>query len=211
MVNFVEKNKLLPKTLRTALDDEGMNAMSAGLLTEVAPTLPDFDRLGEDFVVFFEPPALDERIVNQYALFSVMPSPHARMDEWLEERPDLARRVVRHAYRCRVTSVTGHALSLLPFARTTRSAPLRSMPAVAASPGGTLAIARDQKSSTSPRGSSSAGCANSRPRAHSRWPGSPSSSRTKASWRSIWPEGKKETRRRATSRRSGTRVSTTSR
>jgi hypothetical protein len=94
MVNFVETNKLLPRKLRSALDEEGMNAMSADLLTEVAPTLADFDQLGEDFVVFFEPPALDERIVNQYALFSVMPSPHARMDKWLEERPELARRIV---------------------------------------------------------------------------------------------------------------------
>jgi len=66
-----------------------MNAMSADLLTEVAPSLSDFDRLGEDFVVFFKPPALDERIVNQYALFSVMPSPQERMDKWLEERPEL--------------------------------------------------------------------------------------------------------------------------
>jgi hypothetical protein len=71
-----------------------MNAMSADLLAEVAPTLTDFDKLGEDFVVFFEPPALDERIVNQYALFSVMPSPQERMDTWLEERPELARRIV---------------------------------------------------------------------------------------------------------------------
>jgi hypothetical protein len=94
MVNFVETNKELPKKLRTALDDEGMNAMSADLLTDVAPTLAEFDRLGDGFVVFFEPPALDERIVNQYALFSVMPSPHARMDGWLEERPQLARRIV---------------------------------------------------------------------------------------------------------------------
>jgi hypothetical protein len=68
--------------------------MSADLLDEVAPTLGAFDRLGEDFVVFFEPPALDDRIVNQYALFSLMPSPHARLDEWLERNPELARRIV---------------------------------------------------------------------------------------------------------------------
>jgi hypothetical protein len=94
MVNFVQANEELPKKLRSALDDEGMNAMSADLLTAVAPRLSDFDKLGDDFVVFFEPPALDERIVNQYALFSVMPSPHERMDNWLAERPGLARRVV---------------------------------------------------------------------------------------------------------------------
>jgi hypothetical protein len=94
MVDFVKTNRLLPERLRGALEDQGMNAMSADLLAEVAPTLGEFDRLGDDFVAFFEPPALDERIVNQYALFSLMPSPHARMDEWLEHRQDLARRVV---------------------------------------------------------------------------------------------------------------------
>ena len=94
MVDFVETNKLLPKRLRRRLDAEGMNALSAEVLQDEAETLPEFDRLGEDFVVFFEPPALDQRIVNQYALFSLMPSPHARMDEWLDRHPKLVRRVV---------------------------------------------------------------------------------------------------------------------
>jgi len=94
MVDFVQANGLLPKQLRHAVSQQGMNALSAELLRDEAPTLADFDRLGEDFVVFFEPPALDQRIVNQYALFSLMPSPHARMDEWLERHPDLARRIV---------------------------------------------------------------------------------------------------------------------
>jgi hypothetical protein len=94
LVDFVKTNRLLPEGLREALGREGMNAMSAELLRREAPTLPEFDRLGDDFVAFFEPPALDDRIVNQYALFSLMPSPHARMDEWLDRHPDLARRVV---------------------------------------------------------------------------------------------------------------------
>ncbi len=94
MVDFVQTNALLPRTLRDALELEGMNAMSADLLERHAPTLGDFDRLGEDFVVFFEPPALDDRIVNQYALFSLMPSAHARLDEWLERHAHLARRIV---------------------------------------------------------------------------------------------------------------------
>jgi hypothetical protein len=93
MVDFVKTNRLLPKPLRDALAREGMNAMSAELLHEHATGLGEFDRLGDAFVAFFEPPALDERIVNQYALFSLMPSPHARMDEWLEHR-GLARRVI---------------------------------------------------------------------------------------------------------------------
>jgi hypothetical protein len=94
MVDFVKTNRLLPDRLRDAIEREGMNATSAELLQELAPTLGDFDRLGDDFVVFFEPPALDQRIVNQYALFSLMPSPHERLDEWLESRDDLARRII---------------------------------------------------------------------------------------------------------------------
>jgi hypothetical protein len=94
MVDFVKTNRLLPKQLRRAVDQQGMNALPAEVLRDEAPALADFDRLGDDFVVFFEPPALDDRIVNQYALFSLMPSPHARMDDWLERHAGLARRIV---------------------------------------------------------------------------------------------------------------------
>ncbi|HZQ80899.1 MAG TPA: FRG domain-containing protein [Gaiellaceae bacterium] len=94
MVDFVKTNRLLPKKLRDAVERQGMNALSADLLRECAPTLAEFDKLGDDFVVFFEPPALDQRIVNQYALFSLMPSPETRMDEWLERNAGLARRIV---------------------------------------------------------------------------------------------------------------------
>src|SRR3954471_16030959 len=45
MVDFVKTNQLLPRGLRRALKREGMNAMSADLLDELAPTLNDFDRL----------------------------------------------------------------------------------------------------------------------------------------------------------------------
>ena len=94
MVDFVQTNRLLPKRLRRRLDEEGMNALSADVLGEEAASLAEFDKLGEDFVVFLEPPALDQRIVNQYALFSLMPSPHARMDEWLDRHPELALRIL---------------------------------------------------------------------------------------------------------------------
>jgi FRG domain-containing protein len=94
MVDFVKTNQLLPEKLRESLEREGMNAMSAELLQERAGSLGSFDALGDDFVAFFEPPALDQRIVNQYALFSLMPTPHARLDEWLARHPGLAHRVV---------------------------------------------------------------------------------------------------------------------
>jgi len=58
-------------------------------------SLRAFDALRrEPFVVFLEPPAVDQRILNQLALFSLMSSPCARLDDWLQQHPDLCRRVI---------------------------------------------------------------------------------------------------------------------
>ena len=66
------------------------------MVDAAAASLAELDALAEDddFVVFLEPPSLDERIVNQYALFSLMSSAQARLDEWLDARPGLGRRIV---------------------------------------------------------------------------------------------------------------------
>ena len=40
------------------------------------------------------PPAIDDRILHQLALFSLISSPAAALDDWLRDRPELYRRVV---------------------------------------------------------------------------------------------------------------------
>ena len=68
---------------------------TAEMLGRAAGTLRAYDRLSpQPFVAFFEPPSLDERIVNQFALFSLMSSPRVSLDAWLRKHPDLARRIV---------------------------------------------------------------------------------------------------------------------
>ena len=37
----------------------------------------------DDFAVFLEPSAIDQRIVNQYAVFSMLSNPNASMEHWL--------------------------------------------------------------------------------------------------------------------------------
>ena len=65
------------------------------MLQRAARTLPEFDRLAVDpFVVFFEPPSLDARIVNQFALFAMMSTATQTLDRWLEQHPDLYCRVI---------------------------------------------------------------------------------------------------------------------
>ena len=93
-VNFVEANRLLPPRLKTILEEEHSDTFTVEMLSEF-PTLRAFDSLGrEPFVIFMEPPSLDARILNQFALFSLMPTPAARLDHWLEARPKLYRKVV---------------------------------------------------------------------------------------------------------------------
>jgi hypothetical protein len=93
-VDFVRANKLLPKRLRAILEEDGSDTFTTEMLGGFA-ALRDFDALSRDpFLMFLEPPALDARILNQAALFSLMPSPSASLDEWLVAHPDLCRRVI---------------------------------------------------------------------------------------------------------------------
>jgi hypothetical protein len=89
----VEANKRLPSRLRRILEQEGSDTFTVEMLAEFE-TLREFDALSrEPFVIFLEPPALDQRILNQLALFSVMSSAEAELSDWLERHPDLCRRV----------------------------------------------------------------------------------------------------------------------
>jgi hypothetical protein len=94
-VNYRQLKKHLPAGLQELLREEGADVFTTELLGRGAGNLPDLDRLADDpFPVFLEPPSLDDRIVNQFALFTLMSSPTARLDEWLSDRPGLTRRVV---------------------------------------------------------------------------------------------------------------------
>src|SRR4051794_10238699 len=76
-VNFVEANKQLPARLKRIMLREGSETLTVDMLNTFR-TLAEFDRLARTpFLVFMEPPAIDRRILNQFALFSLMSSPTA--------------------------------------------------------------------------------------------------------------------------------------
>lgn len=94
MIDFVAANRYLPRRLKQILEAEGSDTATVEMLRRFG-SLKQFDRLSrEPFVVFLEPPSLDPRIVNQFALFSLMSSPQATLDRWLRKHAALARRVV---------------------------------------------------------------------------------------------------------------------
>jgi hypothetical protein len=93
-VNFVEANTRLPKRLRAILEEEQSDTFTVEMLHEFR-TLRAFDALARDpFVIFLEPPSLDTRILNQFALFSLMPGPASTLDDWLATHPELWRKVL---------------------------------------------------------------------------------------------------------------------
>ncbi|HYO78055.1 MAG TPA: FRG domain-containing protein [Thermoanaerobaculia bacterium] len=93
-VDYRKMSDMLPRRLRQMLEEEDVNIFTTELLNRVATTVEQFDALSrEDFVVFFEPPSLDERIVNQFALFS-LPSSATMSLQALLERKNAYRRII---------------------------------------------------------------------------------------------------------------------
>jgi hypothetical protein len=93
-INFVEANRLMPGRLRRIMSAEGSDTATVEMLSTFR-SVDQFDRLSrKPFVVFLEPPSLDRRIVNQLALFSLMSSANATLDDWLARHPALGRRVI---------------------------------------------------------------------------------------------------------------------
>lgn len=95
-VDYVKAHKLLPAPLQRVLKDEQADVFTAEMLDRVANSLSKLDELGGEHpsVLFLEPPSLDERIINQFALFSLMSNPTLKLDQWLRERPELWNRLV---------------------------------------------------------------------------------------------------------------------
>ena len=94
-VDYRKTNEMLPPPLAKLISGEDVNLFTTELLSRAARTLEEFDALSDhDHVLFFEPPSLDERIVNQFALFSLPSSATMSLQKLLESRPGIYRRII---------------------------------------------------------------------------------------------------------------------
>jgi len=94
-INYREVVRRLPAQLRQVLEGEGADTFTTDALAEAAPSLEALASLSsEPFLVFFEPPSLDERIVNQFALFSVMSDVQCNVANWCEAHPTICRKII---------------------------------------------------------------------------------------------------------------------
>jgi hypothetical protein len=94
-VDCVQVKKHLPAVLKRLVREEDSDVLTIEMLDQAAPTLREFERLSrEPFVAFFEPPSLDDRIVNQSALFSVASTARSRVSDWLYSHPQMFHRII---------------------------------------------------------------------------------------------------------------------
>ena len=95
VLNYVKLNQYLPEKLKAAIQKEDSNTFTAEMLESVCQTLDELDALDtEPFLLFLEPPSLDNRIVNQFALFSLLSSSTTLLDDWLEDHDQYYHRVI---------------------------------------------------------------------------------------------------------------------
>jgi hypothetical protein len=92
-VDVVKMRRLLPQPLRKRLDDEKAFLFSIEMLDKYK-RLSELDDEGGKYALFFEPPSLDGRIVNQGAVLSIMPGAKQDLRELLRENPDVFWRVI---------------------------------------------------------------------------------------------------------------------
>jgi hypothetical protein len=85
-INYVDTKNHLPEKLASVIEEEGSHIFTTEMLKRAVQDLPELQSLQEKpFPVFLEPPSLDDRIVNQYSVFSMMSNPNIMIDDWLKD------------------------------------------------------------------------------------------------------------------------------
>jgi FRG domain-containing protein len=95
VINYVEAHKLLPEVLRIALQNEGANAFTVDMMLKAAGSFKEFSNLiQDDLVLFFEPPSLDDRFINQFALFSISSNSKLVLNDWFKQYPQIWKKII---------------------------------------------------------------------------------------------------------------------
>ena len=86
-IDITEMNTLLPAKYQKVLNDERAYLFTIDMLDRVAKDLTTYDNdMGEDGIVLLEPPSIDQRIINQYSYFSIIPSRVEDIEQFLDEK-----------------------------------------------------------------------------------------------------------------------------
>jgi hypothetical protein len=81
--------------VKNSFDEEGSFTFTMYTLNRFWGTLEELtDQQHPDVLIFFEPPSFDDRIANQFALLSTTRNPRTITSDWLEQHPQLYRKII---------------------------------------------------------------------------------------------------------------------
>lgn len=84
-IDIEEVNNLLPKKYSDELQKESSYLFTVKMLEQVVQELDQYDNdMKADSMVLLEPPSIDQRIINQYSYFSVIPRDMTDIEVFLE-------------------------------------------------------------------------------------------------------------------------------
>lgn len=88
-IDLRDLNRNLPEKYRDYLKRKNTFVFSLDGLASLAPTIGEYDAdMGNDALVCFEPPSVDQRIVNQYSFFSAIPSGITDLETFLADHTE---------------------------------------------------------------------------------------------------------------------------
>ena len=84
-IDMRDCNRNLPTKYREPLDKDNIYVYSLDLLTSVVDNIDEYDQdMSYKAFVNVEPPSVDQRIINQYSFFSIIPNGISDLEEFLE-------------------------------------------------------------------------------------------------------------------------------
>lgn len=94
-VDVNEVHKLLSQRYKEKLSENYAFFFTVGMLNEICPNIDQFDAdMKENSILFLEPPSIDQRIINQYSYFSVIPNGMNDIEAFLAEKTQNTKRYI---------------------------------------------------------------------------------------------------------------------
>lgn len=82
-IDIKEINQLLPQNYRDKLNENSAYLFTIDMLVGLTSDIESYDnKMGNGAMVLIEPPSIDERIINQYSYFSIIPK-NMNIEEFL--------------------------------------------------------------------------------------------------------------------------------
>ena len=103
-IDMNEMHRLLPNRYQEIVNRKQSTIFSVDMLLEAADSLSEYDSdMGDSAMVIIEPPSINQRIVNQYSFFSLVPMQMTDIERFLDEHTEnTVKYIIRADLRWRV-------------------------------------------------------------------------------------------------------------